>query len=123
VVVECQYELEDDDSEAVISVFGPKVLKGKTLKRNTHYGKSRSTFSLSTDEAGARKHLIDNPALPDELKTALTKAADWNAFTDALDEAEATEAVNALKGLVAKVREKGLASYIFDFLIWPRAPK
>ncbi|HET6538116.1 MAG TPA: AAA family ATPase [Sphingopyxis sp.] len=33
------------------------------------------------------------------------------------------EAVNALKGLVAKVREKGLASYVFNSLIWPRAPK
>lgn len=123
VVVECQYELEDDDSEAVISVFGPKVLKGKTFKRNTHYGKSKSTFNLSTDDAAARKHLTDNPALPDELKTALTKAADWNAFTVALDAAEATEAVNALKELVAKVHKKGLDSYILNSLIWPRAPK
>jgi hypothetical protein len=123
VVVECLYELEDDDSEAVISVFGPKVLKGKTFTRNTYYGESKSTFSLSTDETVARKHLTNNPALPDELKTALTGAADWNAFAVALDAAEATEAVNALKGLVSKVREKGLASYIFNSLIWPRAPK
>lgn len=123
VVVECLYELEDDDSEAVISVFGPKVLKGKTFTRNTYYGESKSTFSLSTDETVARKHLTNNPALPDELKTALTGAADWNAFAVALDAAEATETVNALKGLVSKVREKGLASYIFNSLIWPRAPK
>ena len=123
VVVECLYELEDDDREAVTSVFGPEVLKGKSFKRNTNYGKSKSTFVLSADEGAARKHLTDNPALPDELKTALTGAADWNAFAGALDAVEATEAVSTLKGLVAKVREKGLASYIFNSLIWPRAPK
>jgi predicted ATPase len=123
VVVECLYELDADDAEAVTSVFGPKVLKAKTFKRETYYGKAKSKFILASDEAAARKHLADNPALPDELKTALTGAADWEAFAAALDAAEATEAVKALKGLVTKVREKGLGSYIFNSLIWPRAPK
>lgn len=123
VVVECLYELDPDDAEAVTSIFGPKVLKGKSFKRETLYGQAKSRFILSADDAAARKHLADNPALPDELKATLTGAADWNAFAGALDAAEATEAVNALKALVAKVREKGLASYIFNSLIWPRAPK
>lgn len=123
VIVECLYELDTDDAEAVISVFGPKVLKGKTFTRKTYYGKANSKFCLVTDEAAARKHLAGNPALPDDLKTALTGAADWETFAAALDAAEATEAVKALKGLVAKVREKGLGSYIFNSLIWPRAPK
>lgn len=123
VVVECLYEMDSDDSEAVTSVFGPKVLKGKNFKRETLYGKSNSRFILSADDAAARKHLAENPALPDELKATLTGAADWGAFAAALDAAEATEAVKALKALVAKVREKGLASFIFNSLIWPRAPK
>lgn len=123
VVVEALYELEDGDAEAVAAVFGPRALKGKTFRLETYYGKSNSKFVLSADDAAARKHLTDNPALPDELKDALKGAADWNAFAAALDAAEATEAVNVLKGTVAKVREKGLASYIFDSLIWPRAPK
>ena len=123
VVVECLYELDEDDTKAVTEVFGPKVLKAKTFKRETYYGKANSKFILASDEAAARKHLADNPALPDELKTALAGAADWEAFAAALDAAEATEAVKALKGLVAKAREKGLGSYIFNSLIWPRAPK
>jgi predicted ATPase/energy-coupling factor transporter ATP-binding protein EcfA2 len=123
VVVECLYELDEDDTKAVTEVFGPKVLKAKTFKRETYYGKAKSKFTLASDEATARKHLADNPALPDELKTALTGAADWEAFAAALEAAEATQAVKALKGLVAKVREKGLGSYIFNSLIWPRAPK
>ncbi|WP_238123314.1 MULTISPECIES: ATP-dependent nuclease [unclassified Xanthobacter] len=123
VVVECLYELDADDTETVTSVFGPKVLKGKTFTRKTYYGKTNSKFWLVTDEVAARKYLADNPALPDHLKIALTGAADWDAFAAALDAAEATEAVKALNGLVAKVREKGLGSYIFNSLIWPRAPK
>ena len=46
VVVECLYEMEDDDIEAVTSVLGPKVLKGKTFKRKTYYGKSNNKFCL-----------------------------------------------------------------------------
>ncbi|MFT3939328.1 AAA family ATPase [Rhodopseudomonas sp.] len=123
VVVECLYELDADDTEAVTSIFGPKVLKEKIFTRKTYYGKTNSKFWLVTDEAAARKYLADNPALPDDLKTALTGAADWGAFAAALDAAEATEAVKSLNGLVVKVREKGLGSYIFNSLIWPRAPK
>lgn len=123
VVVECLYELGADDAETVTSVFGPKVLKDKTFTRKTYYGDANSRFSLVTDESVARKYLADNPALPDELKTTLIGAADWDAFAAALDAAEATEAVKALKRLVANVREKGLSSYIFNSLIWPRMPK
>lgn len=123
VIVETRYELDDDDAEAVTSVFGPKVLKGRTFTRSTYYGEDDSKFSLAADEAAARKHLAENPALPDQLKDALKGAADWDAFSTALDSAEATEPVNALKGTVAKVREKGLPCYIFNSLIWPRAPK
>ena len=101
----------------------PRYSEGKTFTRKTYYGKANSKFWLVTDEAAARKHLTDNPALPDELKDTLKGAADWNAFAAALDAAEATEAVKALKGAVAKVRENGLGSYIFNSLIWPRAPK
>jgi len=123
VVVECLYELEDDDIEAVTSVLGPKVLKGRTFTRKTYYGKAESRFWLTVDEAATRKYLADNPALPDELKDTLKGAADWNAFAVALDAAEATEAVNTLKALVAKVRKNGLSHYVFNSLIWPRAPK
>ena len=123
VIVEVLYELEDGDVEAVAAVFGPKALTGKTFTHKTYYGKSNSKFCLVTDEVAARKHLADNPALPDELKGTLKGAADWDAFASALNSAEATEAVKALKGLVTKVREKGFDSYIFSSLIWPRAPK
>lgn len=123
VVVECIYELDDADIEAVASVVGSDVLTSNTFARETCYGKKNSRFILDTDESEARKYLSENPSLPEDLKLALSSAADWDVFSDALDSAEVTEAVNKLKGLVAKIREKGFSSYVFNSLIWPRAPK
>lgn len=123
VVVECVYELDRDDLLAVEDVFGPKALKGKTFIRKTYYGKTNSKFLLTCDGAAARKHLASNPGLPDELKATLDKAVDWDTFATMLDEAEATDAVSALKKLVTKVKENGLDYYVFNTLLWPRAPK
>lgn len=123
VVVEALYELEDGDLEAVSAVFGPKVLKSRTFTRETYYGKATSKFLLMTDEAAARKHLSENPALPGELKVALKGATDWDAFAISLDSAEATEAIEDLKRTVANVRQNGLQYYLFNHLIWPRSPK
>lgn len=122
-VVECVYELEKDDLAAVEDIFGPKVLKSNQFIRTTYYGTSNSRYTMSCDDAAARKYLASNSALPDDLRTNLSNTTDWPAFAIALDNAEATDAVNALKRLVANIREKELSYYIFNSLIWPRAPK
>jgi len=124
VVVECVYELDANDHAAVAKVFGPKACKDGTFTRKSYYGKAKSMAYLNCDETAARKHLADNSALPDDLKAKLSGTADWKEFAGALDEAEATEAVGALKVLVQKVNDGGSArSYIFHNIIWPRAPK
>jgi len=122
-VVECIYEMDEADLLAVEKVFGPKVLEGTTFKRTTYYGKANSRYTLPCDDAAARQHLAANPALSDDLRTALGAAATWKDFGAALDGVEATDAVNAVKALVAKVREKELSHYVFNTLLWPRAPK
>jgi len=123
VVVQALYELDNEDAEVVSSVFGPKVLKGRTFTRSTYYGKGRNSFSLTADQGAALKHLANNVAFSEELKGTLTDAVDWDAFAAALEATEATEAVSALKALVVKVREHGLDYYIYNSMIWPRAPK
>ena len=123
VVVECQFELEDDDLAQVANAFGPGVLPDRTFTRKTYYGENKNKFWLSVDEPAARKHLADNDEFPDPLKKGLSDASDWSAFSEALDGAEVTEAVTTLKAVVAKVLENGLSHYIFNTLIWPKAPK
>jgi hypothetical protein len=123
IVVECLYELEDNDVKVVSSVFGPEVIRGNTFTRNTYYGNNNSEFLLTVDDAAARKHLSNNPALSEEYKSALGAANDWTAFATVLDQAEATDAVTKLKGLTTSVQENGLDHYIMNTLIWSRAPK
>lgn len=123
VVVSCDYELEERDSAEVAAAFGPKALKSTTLTQWVCYGKARYGFTLKLDESAARNHLASNSALSDDLVKALKAAADWNAFSAALEAAEATEAVTAVRGLVAKVVKNGLLGYIAGTILWPRAPK
>ena len=123
VVVECLWRLEDDDLAAVTDVFGEKVLNGNEFHRQTYYAAKNSTFRLEVDTSAARQHLASNPNFPEDLQRTLKSAEDWAAFVEALDTTEATEAVNTCKDLVAKVNENGLAHYIFNSLVWPRAPK
>jgi len=108
VVVECKSELEPDDLTATTSVFGEKVVKGNTFNRKTYYGKTKHRFNLTADDSAARTHLAENAGLTDELKTALTGAADWDGFAAVLDAAEATKAATKLKELVTKLRKGAL---------------
>lgn len=123
VIVECEYELEDDDIRVVSEVFGPNVLVGNTFGRKAYYGKRQNRCELEANDSEARKHLSNIPDLPEPLRGTLAATSDWEAFGAALDEAEDAETVSALKDLVAKIQEKGLAHYIFITLIWPKAPK
>ena len=123
VVVDCLYELDAEDKAAVAKIFGTEVLKSDIFRRTTYYGKSNSQFVLSVDDLAALKHLASNPDFPDCLQDSLEATGDWEAFAQVLDEAEANDAVNTCKKVVAKVVKHGLAYHIFNSLLWPRAPK
>ena len=123
VVVTCEYQLEDADIERVVSVFGKKVLKSNSFRRDTFYGERNNRFIMDVDDAAARQNLAASPNLPDSLADRLKGSTDWEGFAGALAEAEQAEAVTALTVLVGKVQAKGLASYVFNSLIWPHAPK
>lgn len=51
VVVECLYELDEDDLATVEGVFGPKTLKGNTVTRKTYYGKHNDLRPSSSSQA------------------------------------------------------------------------
>ena len=123
VVVSCQYELEANDMQRVTAVFGNKVLKQKTFEWETYYGKRNSKYILPVDEVAARTYLAGNSNVVEPVTGRLREAANWDEFADALAEAGEDEVPAGLKELVGKVREQGLAYYIFDSIIWPCSPK
>ena len=123
VVVDCLYELDAEDKAAVAKIFGVDVLKRNTFRRETYYGKRKSEFILTVNDRAARQHLACNPEFLDGLQQSLESAPDWKTFAKLLEEAEANDAINACKELVSKVSKNGLVQYIFNSLLWPRAPK
>ena len=56
IVVDCLWELEDDDLAAITDVFGKKVLEGRNYRRLTYYGVRQHKSLLKADSSAARKH-------------------------------------------------------------------
>ena len=55
IVVDCLWELEDDDLAAITDVFGKKVLEGRNYRRLTYYGVRQHKSLLKADSSAARK--------------------------------------------------------------------
>ena len=123
VIVTCLWELDDSDLEAVSSKFGTSALEERQFRRDTYYGKQKSCFNLSVNDAQARHHLANNSAFPDDLKDALNNSKDWEEFLESLKTSGEIEAVSQCIDLVSQIAESGLDHYIFNSIIWPRAPK
>lgn len=123
VVVTCLYVMEKSDIEAVTSVFGSRVLKDNTLTRETYYGEENSKFQLMVNEPAARKHLSESHKFSIDIRQKLRSAVNWDDFVGLLNSVEDAEQIKSLKELVVKVQNGGLASYICDHIIWPRAPR
>ena len=122
-VVSCEYEIEDNDEKLVSDVFGGSALKERALVLGAYYGKQHRIFHLLVDEGAARRHLAENSNLSESLQKQLKSAGDWDVFSAAIKETEATAESAKLANLVAKVKEKGLARYISDEIICPNVPK
>ena len=122
-VVECEYQLDTEEIEAVAAVFGNGALVDDSVKLSTYYGKNNSNFSINVDDQAALKHLTSNPDFSTDLLSELESVTNWNEISDVLQNTETTDAVNAVSQLVENIKEKGLPFYIFNNLIWPKAPK
>ena len=122
-VVECEYQLDIEEIEAVATVFGSETLKGDSFKLFSYYGKNNSSFSINVDDQAALKYLTSNADFSGDLLSELEGATNWNEISDVLQNTETTDAVNALSELVNNIKEKGLPQYIVNNLIWPKVPK
>ncbi len=123
VVVDCVYELEAEDKAVVADTFGENTLKNNELRQLTYYVKRPSDFQLVVNDQAAREHLASNSGFPTLLQDSLKAASNWEDFAILLGDSEPNDAVEACKEVVGKITEHGLARYIVDSLLWPRASK
>ena len=122
VVVECTYELDDEDKSIVSDVLGPSVLESDVFKRKTFYGERNSRFILQTDDQAAINHLANNPEFNESVRNQLLESEDWASFATTLESAESSDSISRTQELVSDILENGLQHYVFNKLIWPRAP-
>lgn len=127
-VVEGTFELQDDDMEAVTSLFGKKALKNKKITLSRKYpdphDSSSSTFGIEANRDESIKYLIQNTNIPADLQKKLTEAGgDVTAMLELLSEAEATEENKRLESILKVVEEHDISWYIYNNLLSSRVPK
>ena len=67
--------------------------------------------------------LLKTRGLSELLQKQLKSAGGWDAFSAALEKTDDTGESTKLAELITKVKEKGLARYIFNEMIWPNVPE
>lgn len=122
-LVECTWLIEDADKAVVTALFGPDVLTENTLTRTTYYGREKWHCQMRVNESAAREHLASNDAFSEPIRETLRASTEWTSFSTALGAAEQTDAVKKTAALVSEFKQDGLGHYIFNKLLWPRAPK
>ena len=127
VVVDCLWELQDDDKAVVTDVFGSQVLEEDFFHRETFYGTDESCFMLFVDDQAARTHLANNQYFDKHLQDDLKTQHNWEDFAAALKnyeaEGETKEVVRECNDLVDAVISDGFEEYIMGELILPRMPQ
>ena len=124
LVVDCLYELDDNDKSAVEEMFGQDALTQDCFRHRTYYGGKGSSFSMEANDAAARNHLAATLNLSEDVAESLTSAQNWKSFLSVLDEVEETSEVQLCREIARGVtRSIDLARYIVKKILWPRAPK
>ena len=128
-VVEGTFELQDDDMEAVISLFGKKALKNQRFTIIRRYpdphnsSSSTRTLGIEANEDESIKYLIQNANIPANLQKKLTEAGGDVAAMLELLAKEATEENKRLKSILEVIEKNGVNWYIFNNLLYSRLPK
>lgn len=122
-VVEAVFTLDDSDVSAVEKVFGTNALSEKLLTVWKGY-QNGLRFSLKVDEAAILQHLVDEGGFTPEAQSALEACDTIDKIPSALKSLEQTQSVTNLTKLVTEIiNNKGISTYIFNKILWPRAPK
>ena len=123
-VVHCQYELETEDKQNAVDMFGDNVFKSDDLHTYAYYGENRSDFLLKIDEKATIQFLAENQNLTEELKKKLCNSQDWGSFHNILGTEEQTGAVKQIKDISDRVVASGdLSKHIYNSIIGPNRPK
>jgi predicted ATPase len=125
--IECTFELDDEDTAAIVAELGPRVLRSRKLTRTVAYS-GDAFIGFDVDEAAALTNYLDSARVSDELRRLIKAGAGPEdlsgglAFVDGLDEKKRAE-VEALAHQVALKFGNGSAWTIAKDILKQRLPK
>ena len=119
VVVESEYEFDDEDQMAVSEIVGPHAL-GADSMTVYHYYDDEPDVSLDVDDRAAMEYLAESADLSGDMAEELKGADDWK---DYLEIVETDSWDDDLLSVVREIAELGLLVYISQKILGPRMPK
>lgn len=123
-VADLTYDLDDVEVEKTEALFGPGVLKSRTITMTTGYRyKGISTWNVRVDESATVDHLRSRLDLPQATQQLANQAATVQALTKVLEGMEApTSDVTEVLSAVSTWRNQDLQLAVIDSLA-PRRPR
>ncbi len=124
-VIQATYALESDDTKAVEELFGSACLKDKNPAVSLHKGYSNEVevSDLNVDDNAALMHLVETGDLSQQLTAQLLQQKTTQAMTEALANAEQTEAVQKLVPTLQEIPEGDVSAFIYDRILHDRIPR
>lgn len=122
-VCRAEFELQDDEVDAVTRDFGPDVFNNNVLTVSKGYDNVRSFF-LDVNTDAAYKHFARNLELPAEISEGVYECLNFGELASYLE--RSASGVPAIQGMVENlevIQKQGLDRYIYLNYLRPRLPQ
>lgn len=122
-VCRAEFELQDEEVDAITRDFGPDVLNNNVLTVSKGYDNVRSFF-LDVNTDAAYKYFVRNLELPAELNEGVYECFNFGELASYLE--RSASGVPAIQGMVENlevIQKQGLDRYIYLNYLRPKLPR
>ncbi|HSH41147.1 MAG TPA: AAA family ATPase [Arenicellales bacterium] len=122
-VCRAEFELQDDEIDAIAADFGPDALNSNVLTVSKGYDNARSFF-LDVNTEAAYKHFVRNLELPAEISEGVYECFNFGELAAYLQRSGAgVPAIQDLVETLEVIQKQGLDRYIYLHHLRPRLPQ
>lgn len=128
-VLTCEYELSDEDVEAVEEDFGKGIISKQTFSLTSYYNNTRTTTGVTVDFDVFKDWLITSFDVGDQGKELLRAVASFSDLENVVSENDTTLGMKEIQTELNKIKKGAgkwknpLEGYIYLTYISPAVPK
>lgn len=128
-VLTCEYELSDEDVEAVEEDFGKGIISKQTFSLTSYYDNTRTTTGVTVDFDVFKDWLITSFDVGDQGKELLRAVASFSDLENVVSENDTTPGMKEIQTELNKIKKGAgkwknpLEGYIYLTYISPAVPK